>query len=66
MGVLAQKPRFSLLCLSLDTASLSHKLTLETRQGIFEHGSQQRRYWTTGEEASLGVEKLFREHAGAG
>jgi len=63
---LTQKPRFRLLGFSLHAAALSPKLTLETGQGIFEHGPQQRCHGTLGEEASLGVEKLFREYAGAG
>ena len=40
MGVLAPKPLLGLLRFSLDAASLSQKLTLETRQGIFEYGPQ--------------------------
>jgi len=36
MRVLAPKPLLGLLRLSLDTASLGHKLILETRQGIFK------------------------------
>lgn len=65
-SLLTQKPCLGFLRLSLDAASLSRKLFLKTGEGVFEHGSHQRRDWTIGEEAGLGVEKLLREHAGVG
>src|SRR5438094_6540131 len=38
VGVVAKKPRLGLLCLPLDTVPPGHKLSLETRQGIFKYG----------------------------
>jgi hypothetical protein len=66
MILFAPKPRRGLLRLALDPASRRHQLTLETRQGIFEHGLQQRRLWAPGVEAGGRAEELDREHAHSG
>jgi hypothetical protein len=66
VGAIAKKPLLGLPRHMLDPPSRSLKLSLKTRQGIFEHGLHQRRLWAPRVEAGLGGAELCWEHADTG
>ena len=55
-GVIAEKPLLGLLCRLSDTRLVNLKRLLKTKEGIFEHGTHQRRLRTNYGEAGRGKE----------